>query len=292
MAFPLQKLGPHLWRAADASQRDAMGSRERIVAGVDRVILDSDGAIYALDTVDGVDASSWSRLSAGTLSRIPLDADVQALYDFTWDPETQTPDGTDRSPNGYDLPAHTGTVYFGMVGSLPCALFDDASYTAAGPQANLEITGDLTIELLTDWAGSGSTSAPIVQYDITGESLETNALYQIANGATGRGLRMFWESGEGTPNHVQDFPMAEPSQHGAKLITYVRDDAAKEHHFYMSGNLVTTETYTTSAEGGTSSRLSLFTGNLTAISVAGLCISDVARSASNVLARARAVGLA
>lgn len=89
MTYPTAKTSPHEWLAADATARDAIGSREGLRAG-NFCVQQDDGARYKCSTVDGLDASTW----AGSL----LPDDVTINGDLTMDspsPHLVAGDGTD-----------------------------------------------------------------------------------------------------------------------------------------------------------------------------------------------------
>jgi len=78
MTFPSGKTHGDTWIAADAAERDAIGSNESLRVG-DICVLNSDGTRHQCVSVDGGDSSTWATASsavASTLSQILTAGDV------------------------------------------------------------------------------------------------------------------------------------------------------------------------------------------------------------------------
>ena len=235
--------------------------------------------------------------SYANLSRIPLDGDVQGLWDFDWDSGSESTILTDRSGNGNTLVPDGGNIgpTYTKIGNLSGAHFftDDALRVA---DSTLEITGDLTIEALTTWDGTGTTAAALLGYYGVGETEATNTLYLLANhGTTGAGLRYFTESGAGVNEEVNT-NRVEPTRGGIILLGMIVDTTANTVTWVIDGIEIVSLSYTNDPSGGTSAELVVGEPDVSRdhenMGLAGLCISDIARSIPNMLARAVAVGVA
>jgi hypothetical protein len=228
-------------------------------------------------------------ISNRELSPLEIDGDVVGAWTFTWNSGTETPDLTDHSGNGNDL-TQAGTLRYTAVGNL------DGVHVGSGNQFNAPVTpdlrlyGDMTIEVITGWAGKGPVNDILVGHFLGGEAEANNALYLIKNGQTnGQGLTWFIEYGAAADDDNVQFPQVEPN--GAPtLITFVRDDFLNVRGF-LNGHLIQVGAQTQVPTGGTAGYLQIGTSDpIEDASVAGVYISNVARSDANVLARAKAAG--
>jgi hypothetical protein len=227
------------------------------------------------------------------LSPLEIDGNVVGAWTFTWNSGTETPDLTDQSGNGNDL-TQAGTLRYTAVGNLDGVHVGSGNQFVTDPgalnAAALRLYGSMTIEVITGWAGKGPVNDILVGHFLGGEAEANNALYLIKNGQTnGQGLTWFIEYGAAADDDNVQFPQVEPN--GAPtLITFVRDDFLNVRGF-LNGHLIQVGAQTQVPTGGTAGYLQIGTSDpIEDASVAGVYISNVARSDANVLARAKAAG--
>lgn len=282
-----------VWLAVDAAQRDAIGSSDGARAG-DFARLD-DGAEFVCATVDGPDASTWTPAAGGgglsllNLSPIPLDGNVVGAWRFEWDATTESFDLSDRSANANDLIA-VDVETVAKVGNLDGALIlaNDGFRTPGHPSA-LYLQGDMTIEILHAWDGAGNSEAIWLGLFTPGEGSGDNAQYLIRNNTGGIGLQWFTESGSGVDDLV-DFGQIELTGQPS-LLTFTR--SGNLITVYIDGLKAAEGTQSTAPTGGGTAEFRIADNDtLTDCYLAGVSISNIARSAADVLARAQAVGVA
>jgi hypothetical protein len=174
-------------------------------------------------------------------------------------------DLTDSSGNGYTLSLAAGTEqYVPISDTVQGHLFNGATYLRYNTaEAALQLTGDMTIELLVEWlvdrpgigVNTGAIGPALVCHGGNGETLATNNLYTLGP-RPGGGLRWLSESGSGS-NAIYDLTGTMPA-HVLHHLAAVRSSNVVT--FYWNGAPIGTSGTLTTPAGGTSGRLCL--GNI------------------------------
>lgn len=171
-------------------------------------------------------------------------------------------DMTDSSGNGYDLAIDTGTeLYAPISDTLQGFRFDGATgliYDVA--EAALQITGDMTIEMLVSWlidppgfgVNTTLTGPYLAAHGVPGESGGDNNMYSL-KARPGGGIGWLTESGSGT-NAVYDIDCEIPT-YLLHHLAAVRESNVVS--MYIDGGLVGTSSTLAAPSGGTSGRFVL-----------------------------------
>ena len=281
--------------AAAATERTAMGTDEFSDLVGTSIILDDGSGIFQCDSA-GASSSVWSALGGGgrAYSRYSIDSNVVGAYGFQWNPVTQLHDVTDRSAEGNDLLAATGNAILGQIGNLQALLLQDTGArvpsTVAG-QTNMPTDGDMLIELIINWNGTGNVGGNIVSFhgSAGGDAQIDNTQWSISNSTTGLGLRYFHEHGAGI-NDLIEFTKLEPPV-GDVTIALRRTASTKLVEMFFNGLIVGSGTYPSDPDGGANAHIEFGVVGLTKCAIGDCVISNINRSASEILDRAVATGV-
>ncbi|MFZ0388870.1 MAG: LamG-like jellyroll fold domain-containing protein [Calditrichia bacterium] len=141
-----------------------------------------------------------------------------------------------------------------MPGSGNALDFDGTNdYVAMGSAANLQITGDLTIECwvyINQYPGSPAVYS-LATYGDNGEGEATNQIYRFQINSSGN-LGLVWEYGSGLNNDVVINSTRNLATGQWHHVAVVRDATSSLVRFYINGVLEADKIYTNAPTGGSS----------------------------------------
>jgi hypothetical protein len=152
----------------------------------------------------------------------------------------------------------------------------------SGSQGAIQVTGDLTIEMIINVASLNLSAGPLLIYmAATGETEDTNTLYQLAVLQTTNQLNYFAEYDAGA--NISYSPNAALSPGTTVLLGMVR--SSSNVTFYMNGLQVgDTSTGLSSPTGGSSGTLKIGHGNIDGGVICSVKILDSALTADQMKA--------
>lgn len=167
---------------------------------------------------------------------------------------------SDSSASGFnDLSLETGTEQYADMGwGLRGFYFDGASKLALTTDyPALQITGDVTLECIINFPFSANELH--CQYcSASGETLETNGLYQLSITANTRYLAYFAEYGSGVNISYSGSPKVVVAVSETVLVGMVR--SSNVITFYVNGKAIGDPSFTLNAPaGGTATHLAIGT---------------------------------
>jgi hypothetical protein len=192
---------------------------------------------------------------------------------------------SDSSASGFnDLSLETGTEQYADVGlGLRGFYFDGASKLVLDSvESSLQITGDITLECIINYPFSAS-ELHFMYCSASGETLETNGLYQLSITANTRYLSYFAEYGSGVNISYSGSPKVVVAVSEPVLVGMVR--SSNVITFYVNGKPIGDSSSTlTAPAGGTSTKLNIGTALIDGGVISSVKVIDSALTADQMKA--------
>lgn len=177
---------------------------------------------------------------------------IQALFQF----DDTASSLTDRSANSNDLTLITGTEQYTALNGLIGLALDGSTYYKAAIDSSVQLTGDLTLELLCSLYAATQFYYLISAQGVVGTPPDAanNILWGIRGSGNKRKLNFLHETGTGGTYEQPDM-LSHPVEGQMTLVTMVR--SGLNYKLYLDGKLMDTQAFTTATSGGTSAKLVL-----------------------------------